>query len=210
MSNNAEPARAETMRRRDVLTAACAFGAVSARAQAKPVRVKLVTGKGLIVIELYADKAPITSANFLRYVDTRRYDGATIYRASSAPGAPEIGLIQGGLQNDPKKLLRPIAHESTLKTGLKHADGTVSIARWAPGTATSDFFICIGESSYLDAAPKAKGDNAGFAAFGQVIEGMDVVHAIHKLPTFATAGVGSMKGQMLKAPVPIVSARRTT
>lgn len=202
------------MKRRDVLAGAAALAASSALAQtpapapAAPVRVNVKSGMGLIVLELYPDKAPITVANFLHYVDTRRYDGSTFYRASHAPTVPEIGLVQGGLQNDPAKIYKPIAHESTLKTGLKHKDGTVSLARRAQGSATSDFFICVGDSSYLDADPTQPGDNAGFAAFGQVVEGMDVVKAILAAPTSPTAGSPEMKGEMLKPPVPIVSMRR--
>ena len=198
------------MKRRDVLAGAGAFAAAPAFAQvpAAPVRVSLSTAQGLIVLALDLDKAPITAGNFLRYVDARRYDGATIYRASHPPGAADYGLIQGGLQNDPAKIFKPIAHESTTKTGLRHRDGTISIARRAQGSATSDFFICVGEAGYLDADPTQPGDNAGFAAFGQVIEGMDVVRKILTLPTSATAGGTEMKGEILMPPVPILSARR--
>jgi len=207
------------MKRRDVLAGAAALAALPALGQtpapagpepAAPVRVTVTTGQGRIVLELYPDKAPITVANFLRYVDMKRYDGSTFYRASHAPTDPTIGLVQGGLQNDPAKILKPIAHESTLQTGLKHKDGTISLARRAQGTATSDFFICVGEASYLDADPKAPGDNAGFAAFGQVVEGMDVVRKILTLPTSATAGSPEMKGEMLQPPVPIISMRRVS
>jgi peptidyl-prolyl cis-trans isomerase A (cyclophilin A) len=116
-------------------------------------------------------------------------------------------VIQGGIRKD-ATLLRPIAHESTLKTGLSHKDGAISLGRNAPGTANSDFFICVGDQTYLDADPTAKGDNLGFAVFGQVVEGMDHVRAILALPTSSTAGHGAMKGEMLSPPVPIISARR--
>jgi peptidyl-prolyl cis-trans isomerase A (cyclophilin A) len=159
---------------------------------------------------LYPDKAPISVANFLRYVDARRYDGASFYRASKAPTAPQIGLVQGGVQNDPAKLFPPIAHESTAMTGLKHGDGSVSFARWAPGTATADFFICLGPSSYLDADPAAPDKTPGFAVFAQVVEGMDVVRRIHGLPTSPTAGAGAMHGEMLDPPVRILTVRRTS
>ena len=162
----------------------------------------------MIVLELYADKAPITAANFLRYVDARLYDGATIYRALRTPGAPLTGLIQGGARLDPAHPVAPIAHEATTQTGLSHKDGTLSLARRAPGTATSDFFICVGDAPYLDADPKAPGDNLGFAAFGHVTSGMDIVRNILALPTSPTAGGPDMAGQMLDPPVPIVSARR--
>jgi peptidyl-prolyl cis-trans isomerase A (cyclophilin A) len=198
------------MRRRDVLAGAAALAASPALAQAPagPVRVALETPQGRIVFEVRTDKAPITGGNFLRYVDAKRYDGAKFYRASRAPTMPQIGLVQGGLQNDPAKLFPPIAHESTAKTGLSNKDGWVSIARWAPGTATADFFICVGDQTYLDANPSASGDNQGFAVFAQVVEGMDVVKKILALPTNPTAGTGAMKGEMLDPPVTIVTARR--
>ena len=184
---------------------------VRAFAQSAPVgrpRVTLVTGKGTIVLELAADKAPITAVNFLRYVNHRRLDGTEFYRAMKSSPDPLAGLIQGGTENDPKRLYPPIAHESTTLTGLHHVDGTISLARDAPGSATCDFFICVGPQPYLDADPTAPGDNLGFAAFGQVISGMDVVRAILLSPTSPTKGEGPMKGQMLDPTVPILEARR--
>ena len=173
-------------------------------------RVALQTGLGLIVVELRTDRAPITTANFLRYVDDSRYDGASFYRAARAPSPPATGLIEGGLQNDPAKLLAPIAHESTTLTGLRHEDGVISMAREAPGTATADFFICSGPSAYLDAHPQAAGDNAGYAAFGRVVVGMEVVRAILASPTGQEARNPVMRGQMLDPPVPILTARRVS
>jgi len=129
-----------------VVVAAGALIAAPALAQTpagKP-RVVIQTGMGPIVVELEAAKAPITVANFLHYVDTGRYDGGRFYRASRAPGAPTIGIIEGGTDNNPAKLYSPIAHESTTMTGLLHVDGTISMARDAPGTATADFFVCCG------------------------------------------------------------------
>jgi peptidyl-prolyl cis-trans isomerase A (cyclophilin A) len=151
----------------------------------------------------------VTAANFLRYVDRKLYDGAAFYRANRAPGSLDYGIVQGGFNTDPAKRLKPIAHEPTTKTGLRHVDGTVSIGRFAPGRATSEFFICVGDAAYLDADPKAKGDNLGFAAFGRVVEGMDVVRAILAGPVSPTAGSPAMRGSILKAPVPITRARRT-
>jgi peptidyl-prolyl cis-trans isomerase A (cyclophilin A) len=195
------------MRRRDILIGAGALIAGPAFAQA-PVRVALETGQGRILLELAADKAPITCANFLRYVNEKRYDGSTLYRAMRMAWDAGSGLIQGGLQNDPARLLPPIAHESTAQTGLSHTDGTISLARFAPGTATSDFFICAGDFKSLDADPNLPGDNLGFAAFGKVVEGMDVVRKILGLPTSPTKGAEvGMTGQILEPPVPIVSAR---
>ena len=175
--------------------------------QWKTERVKLQTVHGPIIIELEVERAPVTSANFLKYVDQKRFDGISFYRALTFPGRPDLGLIQAG-QRDPKKLLPPIAHEPTTKTGLSHTDGTISMARLAPGTAAADFFIIIGNLSTLDANPAAKGDNAGFAAFGRVVEGMDVVKKILASPVSATEGVGVMKGQMIAKPVPVETARR--
>lgn len=203
------------------LCAAAAF-TVSAQAQTPPPaaaptpaakpnpRVKLETALGAIVIELFPAKAPITVANYLKYVDRGLYNGATFYRASRPPGyaSDDYGLIQGGLQNDPKKVLPPIAHESTLKTGLTHkTEGTISMGRHAPGSAQADWSITLGDMSYLDADPKDP-KNPGFAAFGQVVEGMDVVKKIIVLPTDPNRGEGAMKGEMLKQPVRIVRASR--
>jgi peptidyl-prolyl cis-trans isomerase A (cyclophilin A) len=203
--------------RRDLLIGAGLLAAFPAAAQVAPapapqaapkppVYVALETPQGRIVIQLAVAQAPITTANFLRYVDRKLYDKATFFRASRAPGAVDYGLIQGGLQN--VGALPPVAHEPTSQTGLKHVDGTVSIARTAPGTATSDFFICIGDAPYLDANPAAPGDNLGFAAFGRVVEGMDVAKKILALPTPGKAINPVMKGQILDPPVPITSARR--
>lgn len=174
-------------------------------------KVKLETALGVIVVELYPDKAPITVANYLKYVDRGLFNGATFYRASRPPGytGTDYGLIQGGLQNDPKKVLPPIAHESTIKTGLTHkTNGTISMGRHAPGTAQSDWSITLGDMSYLDADPKDPKKTPGFAAFGQVVEGLDVVQKIIALPTDPTKGEGAMKGEMLKAPVKITRASR--
>ncbi len=199
--------------RRDVLIGAGLLAAFPAAAQTPapaapkpPAYVALETPQGRIVIQLAVAQAPITTANFLRYVDRKLYDKATFFRASRAPGAVEYGLIQGGLQN--VGVLPPIAHESTTQTGLKHTDGVISIARNGPGSATSDFFICIGDAPYLDANPAAPGDNLGFAAFGRVVQGMDVVKKILALPTPGKAINPVMKGQILDPPVPITSARR--
>lgn len=170
------------------------------------VRVALQTSEGAIVLELEKERAPITTANFLRYVDQKRLDGADFYRATKV--APGFGLIQGGAQNDPKRVLKSIPHEPTSKTGLSHLDGTISMARGAPGSANGDFFITVGDMASMDADPKQPGDNLGFAAFGHVVEGMDVVRRILDLPTSPTKGEGVMKGQYLAKPVKILAARR--
>lgn len=196
--------------RRTLLAGAAAwlarpFQALAATAAPARPRVSLTTSKGVIVIELALDKAPITAGNFLRYVEAKKYDGGSIYRAvRDAPGA---GTIQGGAS--PKaRPFRPIEHEPTSKTGIKHKAGTISMGRLAPGSATSDFFICASAQPYLDANPRGKGDNLGYAAFGQVVEGMSVVKAILAGRTDGKALIPAMKGQMLNPPVPIVSAKR--
>lgn len=190
-----------------------AFAAPTAAedAAAKPnatVRVRLVTSAGTIVLALEKQLAPVTTANFLRYVDQKRFDGTSFYRATKVKGAPGRGLIQGGVRGDPARMLPPIAHEPTTRTGLAHGDGTVSMARGAPGTARGDFFITLGPMASFDARPEDAGDNLGFAAFGQVVDGMEVVRAILDRPTSTTEGTGAMQGQILAKPVRIVTARR--
>ena len=170
------------------------------------VRVDLETSEGKIVLELEKERAPITTANFLRYVDQKRLNGVTFYRATKVQ--PGYGFIQGGVRNDPKRVLPPIAHEPTTKTGLTHSDGTITMARNAPGSASGDFVIMVGDIPSMDADPKQPGDNLGFAAFGHVVEGMDIVRHILDEPTSPTEGTGVMKGQFLLAPVKIVSAHR--
>lgn len=174
------------------------------------VLVTLQTGEGAIVLELEKERAPLTTANFLRYVDQKRFDGITFYRAINM--AENFGLVQAGVtQMKPgQKLLPPIAHEPTTQTGLTHKTGTVSMARGALGTARSDFFITVGDMSSLDAHPDQPGDNAGFAAFGHVVEGVDVVLKIMRAPVDPALGEKEgMKGQMLAQPVRILTARRT-
>jgi peptidyl-prolyl cis-trans isomerase A (cyclophilin A) len=194
------------LRRTLIVLIAAATLATTAHAQAPNPRVVITTTEGVITVELAADKAPITTANFLKYVDRKLYDGATFYRASKPPGQTtnDYGSIQGGLRDNVKKKLPPIAHESTLKTGLKHGDGTISMGRYAPGTAQADWVLCVGDMSYLDATPT----DPGFAAFGHVTDGMPIVRQILGMPTDPNAGVGAMKGEILVKPVRIISIRR--
>ena len=170
------------------------------------VRVDLDTSEGRIVLELEKERAPITTANFLKYVDQKRLDGTSIYR--SVKVQPGYGFIQGGIRNDVKRLLPPIPHEPTTKTGLTHGDGTISMARTTPGTARGDFFITVGAIPSMDADPSQPGDNQGFAAFGHVVEGMDVVRAILALPTGGSAQNAVMQGEILDPPVAITGAKR--
>ncbi len=194
------------MIRRLALLLLALFATVPAAAQSTgDVRVALETTQGRILLAVHAGKAPITAANFLRYVDERRLDGTVFYRGV---GNADYGFLQGGVQNEPKRTLKPIAHEPTTQTGLTHDDGALSMARLEPGSAMGDFFIVLGKMPAMDAHPEAAGDNQGFAVFAHVVEGMDVVKAILAAPKSATAGEGVMKGQMLEAPVKILTARR--
>jgi peptidyl-prolyl cis-trans isomerase A (cyclophilin A) len=181
---------------------------VGARAAAplKP-KVAIKTNHGVIVVELEAQRAPLTSANFLHYVDTGRFDGGSFYRASRTPGRPREGTIVGG-PSERTHRYPPIAHETTTMTGLRHTTGTISLGRYAPGSATADFFICASPEPYLDAHPGAKGDNLGYAAFGQVVSGMHVVRTILALPTPGKSRFPDMKGQWLDPVVPIFTMRR--
>lgn len=172
------------------------------------VTVRLETSAGPIVLALDAARAPRTTANFLRYVDQKRFDGTAFYRALKVTGSPDLGFIQGGTRNDPKRILPPVVHEPTTQTGLSHQAGTISMARYDPGSANGDFFITLGAMPSMDAQTSGEGDIAGFAAFGQVVEGMDVVRRILAAPTSPTEGEGVMKGQMLSPVVTILAARR--
>ncbi len=169
------------------------------------VRVLLHTSEGDILLALETARAPVTAANFLRYVDARRLDGIEFYRAMRT--GPGVGLVQGGVR-DPRLLFPPIAHEPTSQTGLSHVDGAVSVPRFAPGTAQGDFTIMVGPQLYLDAGPGSGGDGLGYAVFGHVVEGMDVVRRILAAPTSPTEGEGVMRGQMLSPRIRILTARR--
>ncbi|MDQ2878476.1 MAG: peptidylprolyl isomerase [Pseudomonadota bacterium] len=170
-------------------------------------RVAIDTTAGRFVVELETAKAPITANNFLHYVDQKRLDGVRFYRTVKV--ADHFGFVQFGTSGDPKRTLPPIKHEPTTLTGLKHLDGTLSIARFLPGSATGDFTISVGDQTSFDADPAKPGDNLGYAAFGHVAEGMDVVLKIFDAPVSPTATErGSFKGEVPIAPVTVVSARR--
>jgi len=166
------------------------------------VPVEIDTSVGKIVVALDRTHAPKTTANFLKYVDLHKFDGEIFYRVM--PYDENGGLIQGGIQSDGRKLLPPVAHEPTDKTGIKNTAGTISLANAGPGTARADFFIMTTDIPGLDASP----DGPGFAAFGHVVEGMDVVKKIYASPVSATKGTGEMKGQMLDPPVKIIRVTR--
>ncbi len=194
-----------------ILAALLSIAPASAQTSAPPadpadVRVTMLTEQGPVVIAVHSGKAPVTAANFLKYVDQKRLDGTAFYRGV---GAADYGFVQGGAQNDPKRILPPIAHEPTTQTGLVHDEGALSMARYAPGSATGDFFVVLGRMPSMDAHPDASGDNQGFAVFAHVVEGLDVIKAILIAPKSPTKGEGVMKGQMLETPVKIISVRRT-
>jgi peptidyl-prolyl cis-trans isomerase A (cyclophilin A) len=204
---------------RFALLAVFAALTLSASATAQPapagqpdaVHVALNTEVGVITLALDTLHAPITARNFLRYVDQKRLDGTVFYRVMRLDwGTPPNGLIQGGTQFDPKRILKPIAHEPTNVTGLSHKAGAISMARNKPGTATADFSILLSDLTSLDANPASSDPEAvaGFAVFGRVVAGMDVVRKIYDVPLSPTAGVGVMKGQMIARPVKILTARR--
>lgn len=178
-----------------------------ALARAPKPRVAIETSLGVIVVELEDQKAPVTSANFLRYVDKKKFDGGSFYRASRSKGAPANGSIQAGPSIRTRRFA-PIAHESTRLTGIRHKTGTISMARNEPGSATADFFICASPMAYLDAKPDGRGDTQGFAAFGTVVKGMEVVKKILASKTDGVPQNPSMKGQMINPPVAIVGVRR--
>ena len=158
-------------------------------------RIIIKTTLGEIRAELYPDKAPLTVKNFLQYVDSGKYDGAEFYRVVRPDNQPhnkvKIEVIQGGLQFVRNIDSLPcIPHETTAVTGLHHIDGTLSMARDKPGSASTEFFICIGNQPELDFGGKRNPDGQGFAAFGRVTDGMEVVRRIQQLPADSDQLIG--------------------
>lgn len=181
-----------------------AIGIISACSPHHP-QVWIQTSAGNIKVELYPDKAPVTVQNFLHYVDEGKYNGASFYRVVTPENQPgrkiKIEVIQGGLEGiAPVDSFPGIPHETTLQTGIHHLDGTLSMARDKPGTASTEFFICIGNQPELDYGGKRNPDLQGFAAFGRVLEGMDVVRSIQHMPADSN--------QMLVQPVTILHIKR--
>jgi peptidyl-prolyl cis-trans isomerase A (cyclophilin A) len=170
----------------------------------KVVRVLIETEKGDIEVELDGARAQVTVANFLRYVDGKFYDGGRFHRTVTKDNQPDdkvkIEVVQAGINPDKMKdEFPPIKLERTRDTRLAHKDGTISMARDGPDTATSDFFVCVGDQPELDFGGKRNPDGQGFAAFGKVVKGMDVVKKIQ---------AGKADGQALAPPVKIVTVRR--
>lgn len=174
-----------------VLLLSLAFGAgglaLAAPPADDPVRVVVETELGAFELEVDVGRAPVTAGNFLRYLDGGHYDGGTFFRTVHAENQPDddirIAVIQGGRNPDAAGDPFPaIALERTSETGLRHVDGAVSMGRTGPDTATHSFFICVGDQPSLDFGGMRNPDGQGFAAFGRVVEGMDVVRAIHAAP----------------------------
>jgi peptidyl-prolyl cis-trans isomerase A (cyclophilin A) len=163
------------------------------------IRIRIETSAGAIVVALDHKHAPVTTTNFVRYVDDHRFDGTNFYRAARNKWAPKEGFIQGGIAHSSSLMLPPIRLEPTSETGLRHRDGTISMAHSTPDTAMGDFVICVGAQPGLDAHPGGKAEDKGFAAFGSVVAGMDVARRILAAPT---------AGEQLKAPVRILRVTR--
>lgn len=170
--------------------------------------VDIQTSAGPIVIAVDTVHAPITAKNFLSYVDQHKLDGETFYRTVKVQD--HFGFVQFGINGDPKRALPPIKHEPTTETGLHHTDGEISIARLAPGSAQGEFTIMVGDQRpSFDADPSKPGDNLGYAAFGHVVSGMDVVTRILDGAVDPAATLrGSFKGEVPAAPIKIISAKR--
>lgn len=197
--------------RRLFFIAAALVALAAAPASAAPVRVLLRTEAGPITLELFPERAPITVANFLAYVDQGLWKGASFYRSVSPANdhnPATIAVLQGGLDRDDGPL-PPIPHESTRTTGLSHHRGMVSMARGAPGTASDEFFIVTAESPALDFGGARNPDGQGFAVFGRVAAGMDVVDRIHDAPLARGGADAYTAGQQLAKPVRILAVVRT-
>ncbi len=180
---------------------------------AQAVMVVLETEKGAIEIEVDLAKAPVTAANFLKYVDGGFYDGGRFNRTvrpdtENRTDYP-IQVIQAGVSPTRAAERFPaIPLERTSVTGLQHKNGVVSMARAAADTATNQFFICIGDQPELNFGGKRNADGQGFAAFGRVIIGMDVVEAIQKAPVAKDRQDPKLLTQNLSPPIVITKARR--
>ena len=162
-------------------------------------KIIMETSLGTITLELFPKKAPTTVKNFLSYIEQNRYNECHFYRVVHSNNQPEnkilIEVIQGGLGIDKHPLeLKSITHENTDQTNILHKNGTISMARLEPGTASSEFFICINDQPELDYGGKRNSDGQGFAAFGQVIKGMEIVKKIQMMDS---------KDQILMVSIPV-------
>lgn len=175
------------------------------------VKVELDTELGAIRVEVLPQAAPLSACDFLAYTDQGLYSKASFYRVvrlDNDHGSPKIEVVQGGLPDDVKGL-PPVKHETTRQTGLKHIDGALSLARGDVGTGGAGaFFIVIGDQPGLDYGGMRNKDGQGFAVFGRVISGMDIVKRIHQIKADAPTESAYMKGQLLAKPVAIRGAKR--
>ena len=174
------------------------------------VQVVIETSLGRIVAAVNVKQAPLSANNFLRYVDGQHFNNTSFYRTvtyDNDNGSPKIEVVQGGMDTDSPPF-SGIEHESTVTSSLKHLDGALSMARSEPGSASSEFFICIGDQPGLDAGAARNPDKLGFAVFGQVLEGMDVVRRIHKSAVHRASESQYTKGQMLDPRITIETIRR--
>lgn len=186
-----------------ILIVVLALFGLAVPASAQTIRVRLNTSAGAIVVALDAKRAPKTVANFLAYVDDGRLDGTEFYRTARRKAAPTFGFVQGGIASDARRMLPPLTLEPTSRTGIRHTDGAISMAHGPnPDSANGNFSIMVGDNPSLD----ARGSFRGYAAFGRVVSGMDVVRRILAMPS--GGGRDAMKGQMILKPVRIVSAQR--
>ncbi|MFN2461791.1 MAG: peptidylprolyl isomerase [Candidatus Velthaea sp.] len=181
--------------------AVCGFPAAGAqRALADDIAIR--TTAGTIVVRLDVARAPLTARNFLHYVDTNAYQGATFYRVVRRATTPEarFEVVQGGLNpQTARAMVTPIALESTAQTGLHNVDGAIAMARTSdPNSATTEFFIDVGDARYLDAGGPL---GPGYAVFGRVVRGMDVVRKIHGAPA---------SGESLAPAIRMLSITRAT
>lgn len=180
------------------------FAGCSSGNDSRHPRVEISTRQGDIIIELYPDKAPKSVAAFLSYIEKDLYNNASFYRVLNDENQPsnaaKANVIQGGLYRSKKRPELPgIPHESTKETGILHKDGVVSLARTDPGTATSEFFICIGDQPGFDAGGANNADGLGYAAFGRVVKGLDIVRKIYNQPEY---------DQYFDPPVPIYNIKK--
>ncbi len=210
------------------LLAGCGANAPEEPAEAPPaevaeetVNVVIETTLGEIEVELYPERAPLSAAHFLRYVDGGHYDGAaTFYRATHTANGDAHDVVQGGMRSlpmlvrdggeaDAEPPFPPVPHELTQDTGIRNERGTLAYARNEPGTANTEIFFNVGDNFVLDTgADDPTRDGFGYATFGRVVRGMEVLDEIHRLPTDAPAASEVVQGQILNDPVPIVSVRR--
>jgi peptidyl-prolyl cis-trans isomerase A (cyclophilin A) len=187
-----------------ILIALMLVSGLNAQPGERKEKIILRTEPGDIHVTIDLKRAPVTASNFLRYIDAGLFDSTCFYRVVRTDNQPDnkivIEVIQGGRYEDEEGGFPPIVHETTVMTGIRHRNGTISMARAEPGSATSEFFICVGDQPELDYGGRRNPDLQGFAAFGRVTKGMDVVKMIHSMRA---------PGQYLDRPVIILEIIRT-